>query len=102
MNIRNTFFKSAQSHDSINQIVQSFIHNPQLPLSPTLPQYPLRARPALLPAMLAQMPAFDFLLAGVEDALIVSLLLGAGVEAAVDGGVEGAAESFAYALFVRN
>lgn len=79
--------------------VRSFIHDPQLPLAPTLPQYTLRARPALLPAMFAQMPAFDLLPAGVQDLFVVGLLFGAGVEAAVDGGVEGAAESFAYALF---
>lgn len=83
----------------LKQSFHLFIHNPQLPLSPTLPQYPLRARPALLPAVLAQMPAFDLLLAGVEDALVVGLLLGAGVEATIDAGIEGAAEGFAYALF---
>ena len=50
--------------------------------------------------MLAQMPAFDFLLARVEDALVVGLLFGAGVEALINAGVEGAAEGFAYALFL--
>ena len=80
-------------------ITNSFIHNPQLPRSVTLPQYPLRAGPPLLPAVLAQMSAFDFLPAGVQDAFVLGLLFGGGVEAAVDGGVEGAAEGFADALF---
>lgn len=48
--------------------------------------------------MFAQMPAFDFLSSRIQDALVVRLLLGGGVEAAVDGRVEGAAEGFADAL----
>ena len=48
-------------------INNSFIHNPQLPLTtaPTLPQYPLRPWPAVLLAILAHMPALDFLLPGI-------------------------------------
>ena len=84
-----------------HSFIHSFIHNPQLPRSITLPQYTLRARPPLLPALLAQMSALDFLPAGVQDAFVVGLLFGGGVEAAVDGGVEGAAEGFADALLER-
>ena len=51
--------------------------------------------------MLTQAPAFNFLPSGIQDALIVCLLFGWSVEAPVDGGVEGAAESFADALVVR-
>lgn len=82
-------------------LIHSFVHNPQLPSFPTLPQYPLRARPALLPAMLAQMPTLNLLPPCIQHPFVVRLLLGAGVEAAVDGGVERAAEGFAYALLVR-
>lgn len=48
--------------------------------------------------MFAQLPAFDFLSSRTQHALVVRLLLGGGVEAAVDGRVEGAAEGFADAL----
>ena len=51
--------------------------------------------------MLTQAPAFNFLSSGIQDALIVLLSFGRGVEAPVDGGVEGAAEGFANALVVR-
>ena len=53
----------------------------------------------MLPALLAQMSGLDFLPAGVQDAFVLGLLFGGGVEAAVDGGVEGAAEGFTDALF---
>ena len=55
----------------------------------------------MLPAILAQMPALNLLPAGVQNPFVVRLLLGAGVEAPVDGGVERAAEGFAYALLVE-
>ena len=48
--------------------------------------------------MLAQPPAFNLVPARVQDLFVARLLLGAGVEALVDGGVEGAAEGFADAL----
>ena len=51
--------------------------------------------------MFAQAPAFNFLPSRIQDALIVRLLFGWGVETPVDGGVEGAAEGFADALVVR-
>ena len=70
-----------------------------MPLSPALPQYTLRAWPALLPAMLAQVPALDLLLAGIQDPFVLGLLLRGCVEASVDAGVEGAAKGFADALF---
>lgn len=51
--------------------------------------------------MLAQMPALDLLLAGIQHPFVVRLLLGWGVKAAIDAGVEGPAEGLAYALLVR-
>lgn len=77
----------ANTQSTIQALIHSLIHNPQLPLPPTLPQYPLRPRPPLLPAMLAQMPALNLLLAGTQHPFVLRLLLGAGVEAAVDGRV---------------
>lgn len=97
--------KSSVGKSYIHSSTHSFIHNPQLPLPPTptpaattLPQYPLRPHTALLPAVFAQMPAFDLLSSRIQDALVVRLLLGGSVEAAVDRRVEGTAEGFADAL----
>lgn len=99
------FGKKSICWEIIHRYIHSLIHNPQLPLpstatptATTLPQYPLGPHTALLPAIFAQMPAFDFLFSRTQDALVVRLLLGGGVEAAVDGRVEGAAEGFADAL----
>lgn len=99
--------KSSVGKSYIHSSTHSFIHNPQLPLplpstptpaATTLPQYPLRPHTALLPAVFAQMPAFDLLSSRIQDALVVRLLLGGSVEAAVDRRVEGTAEGFADAL----
>lgn len=45
------------------------------------------------------MPALDLLFTGVQDPFVLGLLFRSRVEASVNGGVEGAAEGFANALF---
>ena len=96
----------SSNRPSTHPFPHSFIHNPQLPTpstpstssTTTLPQYPLRPNTALRPTMVAQTATFNLLSPGIQYAFVMRLLFGWGVEALIDGGVEGATESLADAL----